>query len=60
MAGIEGICGIWNAAPTPAAGTPSERHALIQASNNCCAPAGPALAWVRSVVESVLEEVEEC
>ena len=65
ICGICGICGIWKGMPLPPGGVPSERHAFIQASNNCCMPAAgdaplvPACC-VCSVEESVLGEAEEC
>jgi hypothetical protein len=62
---IWGICGIGKGMPVPPGGVPSERHALIHASNNCCMPAaGVALfapaCGVCSFAESVLGEAEEC
>jgi hypothetical protein len=67
ICGIGGIpiCGIGKAAPLPPGGVPSERHAFIHTSNNCCMPAAgvaplvPACC-VCSVEESVLGEAEEC
>jgi hypothetical protein len=50
--------------PLPPGDVPSERHAFIHVSNNCCMPTGadaplvPACC-VRSFEESVLGEAEE-